>query len=65
MTQPKKKKLLETVKPKKYRIYGIFDFQTKKLLYINLDAEMVDLEFKLSGYDEDRYDIVEFDVLLV
>lgn len=65
MTQPNKKKVLASVKPKKYRIYGIFDFQKQKLLYINLDPEMVDLEFKLSGYDEERYDIVEFDVMCV
>jgi len=61
----KKKDLLDKIKPRDYRIYGIFDFQKKQLIYIHLDEEQVELEFELSGYDEERYDIVEFNVRLL
>lgn len=60
-----KKKVLEKIKPKDYRIYGIFDFETKSLVYVHLNEDQVDLEYELSGYDDSRYDIVEFDVRLI
>ena len=64
MAKPKKD-LLQKLKPKNYRIYGIFDFQKKQLIYIHLDQDQAELEFELSGYSEDRYDIVEFTVQLI
>ena len=60
-----KQDLLNKIKPKNYRVYGIFDFDIKKLIYIHLDEEQVELEFELSGYDSERYDIVEFNVRLL
>ena len=61
----RKKKKLQKLKPIKYRIYGIFDFQEEKLIYVNMDLEETELEFDITGYDGERYDVVEFDVVLV
>lgn len=60
-----KKKVLAEIKPKDYRIYGIFDFEKKVLVYVHLNEEQVDLEYELEGYTDARYDIVEFDVRLI
>ena len=57
-----KTKLLK-LKPKKYRVYGIFNTKKEKLIYVNLDVEKVKLEFELEGYDDD-YDIISFDVVI-
>lgn len=59
-----KKEVLSKVKPTNYLIYGIFDFDKKVLIYVHMDYEQVELEFELSGYDDKRYDIVEFSVQL-
>lgn len=60
-----KEKLLEKIKPRDYHIYGIFDFKKKRLVYIHLDREQVDLEFELSGYNPSQFDVVEFTVRLI
>jgi hypothetical protein len=60
-----KEELLGKIKPKDYLIYGIFDFEKKTLVYVHMDEEQVELEFALSNYDEDRFDIVEFQIRLV
>lgn len=65
MPKKSKEKLLEKINPKDYQIYGIFDFEKKELVYIHLDYEQVEFEFQLTGYDEKRYDIVEFSVRLI
>ena len=59
-----KKQQLKELKPRKYRIYGIFNFKTRKLVYVDLDMEKVEFEFDLEGYDEDECGIVSFFVLL-
>jgi len=61
----KKDKLLAKIKPKDYHMYGIFDFKNEKLIYVHLDREQVDLEFDLSGYDEETHDVVEFTIRLI
>ena len=60
-----KRKVLKNLKASTYKIYGIFDFQEKKLVYVHLDEEQVELEFDLSDYDSDRYDVVSFDICLL
>lgn len=47
-----------------YRIYGIYDFITDKLIHVGLDLDSVLFEYDIEDYDEERYDIVSFDVLL-
>lgn len=59
-----KKQQLKDLKPKKYKVYGIFNFQLEKLVYIDLDADKVVFEFEIEGYKLDEYDIVSFDILL-
>lgn len=61
----KKKAQLKKLKPSLYKIYGIFDFTEKKLVFVHLDLEKVELEFDLEDYDGERYDVVEFDVCLL
>jgi len=65
MSRKSKKKILEKIKPKDYLVYGIFDFEKKELIYIHLDEEQVELEYELSNYNSERYDIVEFTVRLI
>lgn len=60
-----KKDQLKTIKAKKYRIYGIFNFQTNKLEYVGMDLDKVILEFDLEGYDEELFDIIYFDTVIV
>jgi len=59
-----KKHILEKISTRDYRIYGIFNFDKKELIYINFDLEQVELEFLLSCYDDTIYDIVEFNIRL-
>ena len=63
-TDKEKKQQLEVLKPRKYRIYGIFDFVGRRLIYVDLDIEKVSFEFDLAGYDPDNYGIVSFAVIL-
>jgi hypothetical protein len=65
MAKKTKAEVLSKVAPKDYRIYGIFDFQKKMLIYVHMEQEQVELEFELSGYDDERYDIVEFFIRLI
>jgi hypothetical protein len=60
-----KKEKIRKLKPNQYRIYGIFDFDKEDLIYINLNLEHTELEFDMSNYEEERYGIVEFKVILV
>jgi hypothetical protein len=60
-----KRRVLKDLKASTYKIYGIFDFEEKKLVYVHMDLEQVELEFDLTGYDSDRYDVVSFDVCLL
>ena len=64
MSKKTKKGQLEKLKPKRYRIYGIFNFKTNKLIQVSMDIESVDLDFDISDYDTEVFDIVSFDVLL-
>ena len=59
-----KKKQLETLKPRKYRIFGIFNFMERKLVHVDLDMDKVVFEFDLAGYDEENFGIVSFFVML-
>jgi hypothetical protein len=69
MSKKSKTTKLKKLTPNSYQIYGIFDFVKKKLIYVNLSLEETelefDLEFDLSDYDRERYDIVEFSVVIV
>jgi hypothetical protein len=59
-----KEEQIGKIKLKRYRVYGIFDFQSELLVYVGLSMESVQLEYDIEEYDEERYDIVSFDVLL-
>jgi len=58
-------KAQKKLKPLKYRIYGIFDYQNDSLIYINLNKDDVDLEFALENYNKDRYEIISFDITII
>lgn len=61
----KKRNALKSLNALTYKIYGIFDFKEKSLVYVHMDLEQVELEFDLTGYDSERYDVVSFDVCLL
>ena len=58
-----KDKILKKLQPHTYQIYGIFDFRSKELIYVNLDYEDVELQFELAGYG-DGFDIIKFSVVV-
>jgi hypothetical protein len=58
-----KSKILNELHPETYQIYGIFDFKTKKLTYVSLDYEEVELQFELGDYSEDT-DIICFTTMV-
>lgn len=58
-----KKNILKKLQPAVYLIHGIFDFKNKKLVYVSLDPEEVDLKFDLENYD-DNYDLIEINIAL-
>lgn len=62
--QEEKQKALKKLQPKVYRIYGIFNFKTKKLVCVSLDQDELELKFEIENYNDD-YDIVSFDVALL
>lgn len=64
-TRKPKKASDKKLKFNEYRIYGIFNFKTKQLLYVNLDLEQAELEFGLGDYDDTICDIISFEVILV
>ena len=59
----RKKQTLDHLEPEVYLIYGIFDFKNKKLIYVSLDEEEVELKFELEDYDED-YDIITVSIMV-
>ncbi len=65
MSRKKKREKLTNVKPKKYRIYGIFNFKTEELISVDMDWDKITLEYDLANYDPNQFDIVSFDVMLV
>lgn len=64
MSKQQKKQQLQKLKPRKYRIYGIFNFKDRKIVYVDLDLDKIEFEFDLEGYDPETHDIVSFDIML-
>ena len=62
-TQRQKRQTLKELKPRIYKIYGIFNFKTKELVSVGLNQEEVELRFDLEDYDE-NYDVVSFDIAI-
>ena len=44
------------------RVYGIWEFETSKLVFISLTMDAAELAFDIEDYDPDDYGIVHFDV---
>lgn len=64
MSDKNKKSKLKKVIPKKYRIYGIFDFKSEKLIDVSMDKEELELKFDIDGLDDNQFGVVLFDVIL-
>jgi hypothetical protein len=60
-----KKQQINKLSPKRYKIYGIFDFNSNRLVYVDLDIEKVMFEFDLEEYDIEQYDIISFNIVLI
>ena len=63
MSKKKKIQKLKNLKPRQYRLYGIFNFKTNELIYVSIDEESAEMAFDLNNYNAD-HDIVSFEVLL-
>ena len=64
MNKDKKRNKLDGLTPKVYLIYGIFNFKSGELIYVDLDLDKITFEFDLEGYDTNEFDIVSFKVLI-
>ena len=64
MRKKSKTDLLAELPPKEYTIYGIFDFNTQSLISVGLDLDKVVFEFELEGYDEEKFDVISFEVVV-
>ena len=64
MSKKTKNAALSKVSPKKYTIYGIFDFNTQSLILVGLDLDEVVFEFEMEGYDEEKFDVISFEVVV-
>ena len=60
----RKQSVLKELQPEVYLIYGIFDFKRKKLVYVSLDEEEVELKFDVEDYDEDDYDVITVKIMV-
>ena len=60
----KKQSVLKQLQPEVYLIYGIFDFKRKKLVYVSLDAEEVDLKFDVEDYNEAEFDTITVKIMV-
>ena len=47
------------------KIFAICEAKTKKPIKVSLDFEELDFEFELENYDEKKYNIMSFDVILI
>ncbi len=64
MPSKNQSKLLKKIKGQTHSIYGIFDFKLGILISVNIDQESLELEYDLQNYNEDRFKIVTFEVIL-
>jgi len=63
-SKKKKKTILKKLQPEVYQIYGIFDFKNRKLIYVSLNEEDVELNFEMEGYDTNDYDIIAVGIMV-
>ena len=57
-------KKLTKVKPKTYKIYGIFNFEKEELVHVGMKLDDVLLEYDLEGYDEKEFDVIFFETMI-
>ena len=60
----KKRKQLKKLQPNAYRIYGILNLKSEKLIYVNLDLGEVTFKFDLDGYDDCEFAVISFKVVV-
>ena len=45
-----------------FRVYGVWSYREKKLVFISLTLEESELKYDIEEYDEDEYALIHFDV---
>ena len=58
----KKKKVAESFNI--FRVYGVWSYKEKELVFISLTIEESELKYDIEEYDEDDYALIEFDVVI-
>ena len=48
----------------KYKMYGILDTADNRVIYVSLNQEEVTTEYDLGLYEESRYGVVSFNIIL-
>lgn len=64
MSNRSKKSTLSKILAQTYIIYGIFDFEKKSLVQVGLDLDEIIFAYELEGYDEDKFDVISFKVIV-
>ena len=59
------KEALEALKENTHRIYGIFDFKEKKLVDVELDLSLLEIQYDFGIEDKERFKIVTMEVTLL
>ena len=59
-----KQTILKKLQPEVYLIHGIFDFKNKKLIYVSLDEEEVELKYELEDYNDEDYDTITVGIMV-
>lgn len=59
------KKRVKKETPKIYKVYGIVNLKTKRLIKVDMNYDALDYEFVLDGYDESKWGIAELSIQLI
>jgi hypothetical protein len=46
-------------------VYGIYDLIENELVSVSLDHSLLEMQFEMDGLDKDRFNIIQFGVILV
>lgn len=55
---------LKVLKENTHRIYGIFDTKKKKLVAVDLDLSLLDIQYDIGFEDKIRYQLITMEITL-
>lgn len=55
---------LKVLKKNTHRIYGIFDIKKKKLVAVDLDLSLLEIQYDIGIEDKTRYQLITMEITL-